>query len=60
MNYGYQRSDISDQEPGSLGWWFLETFYIEMGWGGGKRGKKRLTTEIAEEPQSSQRREKQE
>jgi hypothetical protein len=44
------------QRPGngSFGRLVLETFYIEMGWGGGKRGKKRLTTEIAEEPQSSQ------
>jgi len=36
-----------------------ETFYIEMGRCAGRRGrKKRLTTELAEGPQSLQRREK--
>ena len=37
---GYQRSDSSDPEPGSSGWWLLETFYNEIGWGGGKWRKK--------------------
>jgi len=28
----HERSkDVSDQKPGSLGWWMLKTFYNEMG-----------------------------
>ena len=23
-----------------MGWWLLETFYNEIGWGGGRTGKK--------------------